>query len=93
MLRLVDTDFDLARQVGAILHASASCLDVKGVTLDQIAGKAVEVPGWRLGTERRRTRRRCLRPSDGGQVVASDLGDIMNLAGTVPAARVRVVAL
>jgi predicted nucleic acid-binding protein len=71
MLRLVDTDFDLARQVGAILHTASS-------------GSERIVDAHVVAV--------CV-PSGGGLVATSDQGDIMELAGAVPAVRIRVIAL
>lgn len=71
MLRLVDTDFDVARQVGAILHASS------GGSERVVDAHVVAV---------------CV-ASGGGLVATSDPDDILELAGAVPAVRVRVVAL
>jgi len=66
-LRLVDTDFSLARQVGAILEAS-------GVGSERVVDAHV------LGV--------CV-PEGGGLVVTTDPGDIVELAGAVPAVRIR----
>jgi predicted nucleic acid-binding protein len=67
-LRLVDTDFDLARRVGTILAAS-------GRGSDAIVDAHVVAV--------------CV-PPGGGLVVTSDPDDIVALAASVPAARVRV---
>lgn len=71
VLRLVDTDFDLARRVGAILTATGSGSD------RMVDAHVVAV---------------CV-PAGGGLVVTSDPDDITELAGAVPAARIRVTRL
>jgi predicted nucleic acid-binding protein len=70
-LRLIDTDFALARQVGAILHAAA-CGSERIVDAHVVA---------------------CCVPAGGGLVVTSDPADILRLADSVPAVRVRVVRI
>lgn len=66
-IRLVDTDFDLARRVGAILAATGRGSE------DVVDAHVVAV---------------CV-PSGGGLVVTSDPDDVNELAGAVPAVRIR----
>ena len=69
-VRLIDTTFDLARQVGAILTAARS-------GSDRIADAHVVAVCVAFG---------------GGLVATSDPGDINELAGGVPAARIRTTS-
>jgi predicted nucleic acid-binding protein len=68
-LRLVDTDFAIARQVGTILEATES-------------GSERVVDAHVVAV--------CV-PSGGGLVVTADPGDVAELAGAVPAARIRTI--
>jgi predicted nucleic acid-binding protein len=70
-VRLVDTDFAVARLVGAVLNAAGS-------------GSERIVDAHVVAV--------CV-PPGGGLVVTSDPDDILDLAGVVPAARIRVVSL
>ncbi len=70
-VRLVDTDFVVARLVGAVLTASGS-------------GSERIVDAHVVAV--------CV-PAGGGLVVTSDPDDILDLAGTMPAARIRVISL
>ena len=69
MLRLIDTDFSLARQIGAILEAA-------GRGSEHIVDAHVIAVCVAYG---------------GGLIVTSDPDDILTLADTVPAARIRVI--